>query len=349
MRPIVKLFWWWFRHLRTDAVFAVRQWSTEPEWPLLAVAVPFMVSFFVHWLGYRLALHRVGFSAPFFAPTEWEGRTGWRKPLVFGISNAMVFASLREALASQQLVHRSLVSHLVAWATAIEVGIITVQAWRGVGSHFNVSTSLDATLYCIKLCGAAMLGLGCFAAALGFTWRPAAVHEAKAIALRHGLWSLCIAVLVGVGQAVFGHLPRQPHFVEDAPCLVVTAAASASPCYEIHGQAIVKLAHFLPLHVTEVLLILAWAASYVENRLGPPAVRSAALGCWLLTCLGFWMTVRGESIKSPTAAAATVLSLSLGTIAMAFVFVIAAPLFTDSRQKWIWHALAANTAAVCSS
>jgi len=315
----------------------------------LAVAVPFMISFFVHWVGYRLARHRVGFSAPFFAPTEWEGRTGWRKPLVFGISNAMVFASLREALASQELVHRSLVSHLVAWSTAIEVGIITVQAWRGVSSHFNVSTSLDASLYCIKLCGAAVLGVGCFAAALGFTWRPAAVHKAKSVALQHGLWSLCIAVLVGVAQAVFGHSARQPRFVEDAPCLVATAAASASPCYEIYGQAIVKLAHFLPLHVTEVLLTLAWAASHLENSLGLSAVRSAALGCWSLTCLGLWMTVRGESIKSPTVASAIVLLLSLGTIAMAFVFVIATPLFRDSRRKWIWHAWAANVAAVCSS
>ena len=25
--------------------------------------------------------------------TEWEGRVGWRKPIVFGISNAMVFVS----------------------------------------------------------------------------------------------------------------------------------------------------------------------------------------------------------------------------------------------------------------
>ncbi|CAE8607495.1 unnamed protein product [Polarella glacialis] len=282
---VLALLSWWLRCLYHDAVLGLRRWAREPEWPLLAVAVAFTASFLFHWLGYRLAIHRVGWSAPLFALTEWEGRTGWRKPLVFGISNAMVFVSLREAFAAQQLAPRRLASHLVAWSTALEVGIITLQAWRGVGSHFNTSTTLDASLYGAKLCGAALLGLGCFVAAAGFTlWPAPAVPAAKAVALRHGLWLLCIAVAVGVGQAIYGHHLREARPEEDASCLVASAGVAASPCYEIHGQAIVKLAHFLPLHLTEVLLLLAWATAHVDGVFRCPC---SAHRCGRLLVLGW--------------------------------------------------------------
>ena len=51
-------------------------------------------------------------------------------PTAQGISNAMIFASLRHATRAQRLVSRRMVSHLAAWSTAVEVGIITLQAWR---------------------------------------------------------------------------------------------------------------------------------------------------------------------------------------------------------------------------
>ncbi|CAE8619925.1 unnamed protein product [Polarella glacialis] len=353
---VLALLSWWLRCLYHDAVLGLRRWAREPEWPLLAVAVAFTASFLFHWLGYRLAIQRVGWSAPLFALTEWEGRTGWRKPLVFGISNAMVFVSLREAFAAQQLAPRRLASHLVAWSTALEVGIITLQAWRGVGSHFNTSTTLDASLYGAKLCGAALLGLGCFVAAAGFTlWPAPAVPAAKAVALRHGLWLLCIAVAVGVGQAIYGHHLREARPEEDASCLVASAGVAASPCYEIHGQAIVKLAHFLPLHVTEVLLLLAWATAHVDGVLGARVVRTAAVACWSLAGLGLWLTARGENLKSPSLGAGLILFACLATVLAAFVYVLVAPLRirigTQAEKRpdfGRWGVWAANRAAACN-
>lgn len=345
---------WWVRRLAHDATLGLRKWAKEPEWPLLAVTVLFLASFLFHWIGYRLAIHRIGWSEPFFATTEWEGRTGWRKPLVFGISNAMVFISLREALRAQQLVPRRLASHWTAWCTAFEVGIITLQAWRGVGSHFNTSTALDAALYGAKLSGAAVLGSSCFAITAGFMLRPApGIHAAKAVALHHGLLQLCIAVMVGVAQAVYGHLPRQARSEEDAQCLFVTAGVSASPCYEIHGQAIVKLAHFLPLHVTEILLLLAWATVDVSGSSGPRVVSIAAACCWSLTCLGLWLTLRGEDIKRPSMESAIVLFASLASIISTFIYAFVAPLWAGPRKGKLkprvsWRCvLTSNSSAEC--
>jgi hypothetical protein len=67
----------------------------------------------------------------------------WRKPVTFGLAFGLALATL------------SWVSAVMAWARpapgclrrrrVAEVRVITVQAWRGVPSHFNTGTSPDAT------------------------------------------------------------------------------------------------------------------------------------------------------------------------------------------------------------
>ncbi|CAE7452423.1 unnamed protein product [Symbiodinium natans] len=100
---------WWLSRLHSAAAHSLRLWRREPEWPLLVGSIVLFASFLIHYVGYRLALHQIPSpltGAPIFQPARWEGRVGWRKPLVFGISNAMVFCSLREALRSQGLLPR---------------------------------------------------------------------------------------------------------------------------------------------------------------------------------------------------------------------------------------------------
>ena len=67
--------------------------------PLLVVANGLMCSFVLHLVGFSLA--RAGM--PGFDEAHWEGRTGWRKPMLFGISNALVFVSLAQALAARRV------------------------------------------------------------------------------------------------------------------------------------------------------------------------------------------------------------------------------------------------------
>eukprot|EP00747_Dinoflagellata_sp_TGD_P169891 gnl/TRDRNA2_/TRDRNA2_200024_c0_seq1.p1 gnl/TRDRNA2_/TRDRNA2_200024_c0~~gnl/TRDRNA2_/TRDRNA2_200024_c0_seq1.p1 ORF type:complete len:360 (+),score=34.52 gnl/TRDRNA2_/TRDRNA2_200024_c0_seq1:71-1081(+) len=318
---------WWLHRLRFDSMRGLRQWHREPEWPLLFVGAVLFVSFLFHWLGYRLAVHQIGWPSPLFEPTEWEGRTGWRKPLVFGVSNAMLFVSLRQALSAQQLVPRAFTSHLAAWSTALEVGIITLQAWRGVPSHFNTSTPLDATLYIVKLAGVLLLSTACILATLGVFLRPLrTVAASQLIALRHGLLLLCLSIVVAVIMVVVGHLPHAPREDEMAPCLVATAGAVGSPCYEIHGQAIVKLAHFLPLHITEVLLLLAWATRYTPHSRGTYLIHIAAAGSWLLNIVGLWTVWVGENIKAPSSQTAVAIWMSLAPIFGSFIWVFLSPL-----------------------
>mmetsp|Transcript_22009 Transcript_22009/g.75479 ORF Transcript_22009/g.75479 Transcript_22009/m.75479 type:complete len:257 (+) Transcript_22009:292-1062(+) len=247
--------------------------------------------------------------------------------MVFGISNAMIFVSMRQALRCQRLVPRSVVAHVAAWSTAVEVSIITLQAWRGVPSHFNKSTPLDASLYAIKLCGVSVLGVTCFLAAAGVVAQPVSANRVQLSALRHGMALMCLAALVGFGQVVYGHAPRAPTTADEyARCLAATAGAVAGPCYEIHGKAIVKLAHFLPLHATEVLLLLTWAIDHASVRDGHVLLHVAAAGCWSISIIGLWQTFIGEDLRSPGLHVGVAVLFSLGCVPIAFLRVLFAPL-----------------------
>ena len=85
-----------------------------------------------------------------------DGVPVWLKPLKFGVSNALFAFTLAWILAwlddRPRLVARA--GWGVALALTLENVLIALQAWRGVHSHFNATTPLDAAI--VSLMGAAM-------------------------------------------------------------------------------------------------------------------------------------------------------------------------------------------------
>jgi len=79
------------------------------------------------------------------------GAPAWLKPFKFAVSTAIY--SLTLAWVFQWLSDWPRVRRIVGLTTAIvfvlEVAIIDAQAWRGITSHFNVSTPLNATLFAV--------------------------------------------------------------------------------------------------------------------------------------------------------------------------------------------------------
>ena len=287
----------WARLAQSSAVTSISSWQREPEWPLYYAACCLGASFVVHATGYCLA--RCGVV---FAPPIWEGRTGWRKPMLFGISNALVFVALRAALRSQRLVQRSAAAHAAAWSTLVEVGIITLQAWRDEPSHFNMKTPLDALLYALKLAGVTVLGVLCLAATAGCLLRPS-ICGPQLEALRCGMSLLSYAVAVGFVQVVYGHSLLSGSITMDAAaeseCRHVTAGASGAPCYEVYGLARLKILHFVPLHSTESLLALAWVVQHAGLTEGHAVatVRVAAVGHLLVTLGSTWQAAKGSALS----------------------------------------------------
>ena len=257
LATLLALLHWWTDRLRATAAAALTELRRSPEWPLLIAGKLLLASFAFHLIGFRLA--RAGIL---FGPTEWEGRTGFRKPMLFGVSNAMVFAALARVLRLQRLVPRGPAAHAAAWATLLEVGVITLQAWRDEESHFNTSTPLDATLYAIKLGGVSVLGATCLAVTAGCVLRPSGAAEGERIsaselaAARYGMLLLSTAVLVGFTHVGYVHMQKLASAPEATPgawpqgpaavatereCRRATAGAHGAPCYEVRGEALWKV------------------------------------------------------------------------------------------------------------
>lgn len=89
---------------------------------------------------------------------EWSGSVSWRKPISFGISVGLLLATIGWVL--DRLPDRPRVAGSIAWilglSSTVEVGLITLQAWRGEASHFNSFEETNALIFSSM---AAMVGL----------------------------------------------------------------------------------------------------------------------------------------------------------------------------------------------
>lgn len=105
----------------------------------------------LYWLGIaNLLLFGVCFTVYFFDSRLVMGINPWIKPMKFGLSVAIycwTFGWLLQFLVNQFNI--KLISRVVAVCMIVENVIITIQAARGVTSHYNISSALDASLFSI--------------------------------------------------------------------------------------------------------------------------------------------------------------------------------------------------------
>ncbi len=84
-----------------------------------------------------------------FTGFEWSGPVSWRKPMSFGLSVGLLLATIGWIL--DRLPNRPRLADSIAWifglASTVEVGLITLQAWRGVPSHFNSFEETNALVF----------------------------------------------------------------------------------------------------------------------------------------------------------------------------------------------------------
>jgi len=80
---------------------------------------------------------------------SWEGPVSWRKPVVFGLSFGIFMLTMTWLMGflRPRAWAAWLVVGIMGVASLGEVSLITMQAWRGVPSHFNDSTTFDETVF----------------------------------------------------------------------------------------------------------------------------------------------------------------------------------------------------------
>ena len=255
--------------MQADAEQSMPWWGDPRAWPLAVSGVLLTVSGLVHVLVWAID------GGP------WEGPVTWRKPILFGISGGLTAISTGWAFA--KLPQRRW-DRLLAWSTAVtltvEVGLIDIQQWRGVASHFNRETPLDSFLY--DAMGGLIVWVTLVSAdlMLRFFRSPVAVSPDMLLAARSGLVALVWSCLLGIWVSVHGDLQ---------------VMAGMQP--ERFGAAgVPKFAHGAVIHALQWLPMLAWAGrrAGIEERQRVWQVAAASLGTFLLAAYALLQTIAGR-------------------------------------------------------
>ncbi|MEI8227396.1 MAG: hypothetical protein WCH77_03930 [Planctomycetota bacterium] len=266
-----------------------RWWHDRRAWPLAIVGLILVASGLAH------AAVWAAVGGP------WEGPVTWRKPILFGISGGLT--CLSAGWAWSKLPERrgdGWLAAATAWALLIEVGLIDLQRWRGVASHFNRQTPLDSFLY--DLMGGLILfvTLVILDLTIRFFWQRASLPADMLLAARAGLVLLAISCLLGIWISAYGDL---------------RVAAGLSP--EIYGEAgVPKFPHGAVIHAIQWLPLLAWAAR--RGGLGESRryrlVVSATVGTSLLLIFALVQTLTGRSRFDAPPAMAMLLAVGIACL-----------------------------------
>ncbi len=165
----------------------------------------------------------------------WLGPLSLRKAATFGLSFGLTLASVTWATSFLDMRRSRRTALLTAFTVAcvVEVALVTMQAWRGVPSHFDFATGFDTAVSMTLAAGGGVI----IVTALGFT--AAAIRATRAIppsqrlAIRFGL--LVFLVALGDGAAMIADGVRKSR---TDPELAYTTAGALKPIHAVAMHAI---------------------------------------------------------------------------------------------------------------
>jgi hypothetical protein len=198
----------------------------------------------------------------------WDGPVSWRKPADFGLAFGLTLFAVTWVSTFIDLRARRTVLGAFAAASVVEVVVISVQAWRGVPSHFNTTTPLNAAFAFSAAAGGAVLIVTTLAL-LRAAFRPSAASPGQRIAGQIGLGSLLVGLAVGAVMIAIG-----------------TPEARVSLDAAYNAAVVLVPAHAAAMQGILVLPILAWLTGFTT---WPSSTRTrvTVVGCaGYLVCAG---------------------------------------------------------------
>jgi hypothetical protein len=178
---------------------------------------------------------------------SWEGPLSLRKPTTFGLSFGLTLINVTwiASFVSLKDRARTLLVGIFAAACVLETFLISLQAWRGVPSHFNVETPFDrAVTQALALGGFTLVAVIATLTVMALRDRSPLPPPLR-LAIRAGLVALVFAQVVGGVMIATG---TRLVFVGD-PQLGYATAGWLKP---VHGAL---------MHGILVLPLLAWLVS----------------------------------------------------------------------------------------
>jgi hypothetical protein len=208
----------------------------------------------------------------------WTGPVSWRKPANFGLAFGLTLLAVTWVSSFVRLSDRARGRLLAVFAAAclVEVSVISTQAWRGVPSHFNVGTPLDAALaYTAAGGGATIIATGLMLTAAA-TRTMSGVPPSLRLAVALGFLSLLVALGIGAVMIVIGTREART----GSQTAAYTAATALVPGHAAAMQGIL------------VLPALAWLLSFTNWS------ESRRTGTVALACLGYLLAAGVVVVES---------------------------------------------------
>ena len=174
----------------------------------------------------------------------WEGPVSWRKPATFGLSFGLTLLTVAWVTSYLRIGDRARIVLLGVFAAdcVVEVAGITVQAWRGVPSHFNMETPVNQAIAMTLAAGGAILIVVLVAFSVyAFRGDPAQSPSMR-LALRTGFATMLIALASGAGMIARG--------------VTLVNTGQQQLAYQVGG--FLKPLHGVSLHGLLVLPAVAW-------------------------------------------------------------------------------------------
>jgi hypothetical protein len=274
------------------------------------------------------------------------GVSVWLKPWKFAVSIAIYALTIAWMVT---LLHRGAhlaraAATLAAVALGIEITLITVQAARGVPSHFNTQTALDSMLF--NLMGASILLVWVATLVLALLLARQRLDD-RVLAAGLG-WGLTISLL-GMILAVLMINPINEWVLQlshSPPPLLdgghTVGAIDGGPGVPIANWSTragdLRAPHFVGIHALQLLPLLAWLLGRSGRRLGLGGGRQVGLvhvaGVAYLgvVVLLVWQALRGESVIRPGAATLTAAGLLVAGTAAAVLLAAVRPSATSTGE-----------------
>ncbi|MGW8767564.1 hypothetical protein ACWGN5_34310 [Streptomyces sp. NPDC055815] len=231
----------------------------------------------------------------------WDDPVSWRKPITFGLSFGISVLTVTWICRLLPLTARTRVLLLGAFTAAslLETGLITLQAWRGVPSHFNTETTFDTLVTRALAAGGVTLTAVVVVLTIAALRPNPTAAPSMRLALRAGLVALTSSMAAGAVMIAYG--------------LTLESAGHAAEAYQTAG--FLRPAHAVTMHAILLLPSLAWLLSRTRR---PEAER--------LRLIRITVAAYGAVVALVTAAAAVGLTFATpATTAAVSAGVVVAP------------------------
>lgn len=221
----------------------------------------------LNWTGWiHIGLAVIFILCGAFDPTEIYGANVWAKPIKFCVSIAIYVWTIALLLAPLgEWRPKRWLAGGIAFAMFFEIFLISMQAARGVPSHFNNKTPFDGAVFGLMGLMILLNTLLAFGVFLGYVWRDVPIDPLIVAGVRTGLVIFMMGSLVGVIMVVLqGHTVGAGDGGPGLPFLNWST---------MHGD--LRVAHAAGLHALQVIPLAAW---WISTRMrGSSRIAQAAV------------------------------------------------------------------------